>query len=959
MRKLEQLEQRLEAEELMHKEEVQMLSASKQIRYVNVRLASTQTDLIRHEHSQMLARSIEITEADESDLAFEFSRAIFSVLNSTRMAALDRAPLKDGQSNKEEKHSREENEAGSDDEGDSLRRSDSSSMPSKLLLDGSDESAAADALAVRDEQRGVEWVRVHWCKQRSLHRVDYELTFRLHEVFTFQDLKDNICSHLQLCEDVASLEIFCADRNRGWPDDAIVMAELRKGELFGTVPNAQVSKPPIVQLRPVPPIVKLVNTHEHEQSQERELRHDIAQKAETARRAAHYLRSVPLASNHSRHAQSLVFRGVWHVAFTVLFTISISYGNSRGYHTVSAVRNALTARFSTQPVRASTLPCAKLMNTPLDSDTADITPYYGLTLQQIRTAQGVRAWLRGALVDALAPRCSYDARLVRSSLNASGQIGFYLNMITPLRLQQTRYAQPAGCAERLSVQNYPANARRDGSPYPPCGTVHEQDTQPYGDKASHGFTYTPPQTAEQSHVNEAPMYQYTGDFGSYGPGGFVFDVWAAVDYRSQITDLLAKGWIDGWTESVAAHLQLVNAQTGCLVIATALFEFSPAGAVAPSLSIQEFCKPSGAPAYSSNSIQLFDFDYFASFDVLVLVISGIYVLRVCFLLGKNTLRHFDPSSRLHSRMTSVAFVQDAILGAVLLAYLSSVVVIWSRHASFLNMLRSKRYARLPSALATRMDRITTNLTSGEMSARLSQEDVHLALGTLHNAFHLSMPWDGRPWGLEVLDLHSPQPDFVSFRSFADASIHVCGLRSLVLLVATMKAMRYLQAWRPLASRYAGIVQNVPYITRFFLIVVHFHVCFTLQANLIFGPELIEFQTVASSFLQLLQFLTGKIAVAYKLIELDERSGGFVGQLFLLLFIVILVLSGSSLIISVLAEGWSNATEVLRRQRETKHRLRALDRFTKQALELELLKRPMLEVPELVIGTHDRVQTCSE
>ena len=92
-------------------------------------------------------------------------------------------------------------------------------------------------------------------------------------------------------------------------------------------------------------------------------------------------------------------------------------------------------------------------------------------------------------------------------------------------------------------------------------------------------------------------------------------------------------------------------------------------------------------------------------------------------------------------------------------------------------------------------------------------------------------------------------------------------------------------------------------------------------------------------LQLLQLLTGKIAVAYKLIELDERSDGVVGQLFLLLFMVILVLSGSSLIISVLAEGWSNATQMLRRRRDTKQRLRTLDRFVEQATEQGWLHTP--------------------
>lgn len=680
------------------------------------------------------------------------------------------------------------------------------------------------------------------------------------------------------------------------------------------------------------------------------MRNDITQKAALARRSAHYLRSIALARKRSRHARSLIIRGAVHVSFTLMFAISIATGNTRGYQTVSAVRNALNKRFSAEPDWIHALSCKQLAAGSYfqQYEAAGLPkakPHFGLTLDEVTSPEGVAAWMRGALVDALAPRC-YKGKDTSFDPNASGTIGFYLNMITPLRLQQTRYAEFPDCAQFLSVQNYPnldpAIAAQRTSPYPPCGSVTERSTKPFGDLTSEGFTYTPDE--DPSYTTEESRYRYAGTFGEYGPGGYIRDIWAAADYRAQIADLLSSGWIDGWTESVAAHLQLVNAQTGCLVVATALFEFNPAGGVQSSLSVTELCEPIDAPKRSIDFTQLFEFDYLSPFEVFVFFLCCLYVFRVGF-VQYRAYKRWDEGESLVAQLTTMAYVQDTVLGLLMLAYLGEVFFAWSRHTSFLEMLRKSRYDPMPPDLLARVDAIVASLTSGEMASALGADQRAAALSSLKNAFYLSAVWDGTPYGFEVLDLHAADPKFVSYADFCESSIHIRGLRSLVLMAALVKGFRYAQAWRPLASRYAGIAQNMSYITRFFLILVHFHLCFSLQANLVFGPELVEFQSVTSSFLQLLQLLTGKIAVAYKLIELDTRSNSFVGQMFLLLFMVVLVLSGSSLIISVLAEGWSNATEVLRRRRETKQRLRSLENFSRQAAELELIKASTAELGE--------------
>ena len=59
--------------------------------------------------------------------------------------------------------------------------------------------------------------------------------------------------------------------------------------------------------------------------------------------------------------------------------------------------------------------------------------------------------------------------------------------------------------------------------------------------------------------------------------------------------------------------------------------------------------------------------------------------------------------------------------------------------------------------------------------------------------------------------------------------------------------------------------------------------------------------------------------------------------FLFFYLFILVLSGSSIIIAVLTEGWSNATELLRHRSKQKRRLQRMEEYTRQAREMRVLK----------------------
>jgi hypothetical protein len=953
LKKIEQLERKLEAEDLLREEEVRLISASQQIRNVRAKLEETRAELGIFEQKQLLVRNIEITEADEADLAREFSRSIYRVLDGLRTttAELDNGTAADDEDARG--GGREEHEGEEAADGGYGGYDDYDAYGYYLGKNKAAPGSGSPAASERGWEGGaaakkpsvVEWVRVQWAHA--------EVTVRINDVYTFADLRDDVCRYLRLpCDEasLAELEIATPGARVGWPDNGVVMAEILKGAM----PSGEEGESPVVLMRQVPPSVQLAQIVEQDQEEERELRHDVSQKAAMAHRTAHYLRTIVLARKRSRHARSLIIRGAFHLAFTVLFAISISFGTTRGFESVDAVRTALAKqRFSSQPGWMASLSCAQIeegsaVSTPAAVGLPADTPHLGLILDEVRTPEGVHAWLRGALVDALAPRCSYDGRPVSYAPNASGGIGFYHNMITPLRLQQTRFAKSPGCDATLSVQNYPNLASRPGAEnrdYPACGSVYTRSAEPFGDQATAGFTYTA--AAAYTGVGGAsPPYRYSGTWGSYGPDGYVRDVWAAAEYRSTIDSLLASGWIDGWTESIAAHVQLVNAQTGCLIIAMVLFEFSPAGGVMPSLSVQDMCEPDGAPKISADFSRLFAFDYYSWFELLMYALCGVYVLRVCFVQYKAWKRMTsDSEGRVLYHFTGMAYLQDTVLGIMLVAYLVGVVSLWERQDAFCELLWSMRYTMMPEGLRARMQQVIDSLVEGATAATYSQAELEVALSSLKHAFYLSVPWDGTPWGFPVFDMHWATPTFVSFLPNANTAINIRGLRAVILLMVLLKAMRYAQAWRPLASRYAGIAQNLPYITRFFLLLLHFHLCFSLQAHLVFGQDLVAFQSVVSSFMQLLFLLTGKITVANELIALDTKSGSFVGQLFLLLFMIVLVLSGSSLIISVLAEGWSNATEVLRRRRETKQRLRSLHRFSRQAEELELLTQSTADLSD--------------
>jgi len=76
------------------------------------------------------------------------------------------------------------------------------------------------------------------------------------------------------------------------------------------------------------------------------------------------------------------------------------------------------------------------------------------------------------------------------------------------------------------------------------------------------------------------------------------------------------------------------------------------------------------------------------------------------------------------------------------------------------------------------------------------------------------------------------------------------------------------------------------------------------------------------------------------VENDEKKSYVLGRIFIFCYMIFVVLTGSSLIISVLAEGWENSTVMLKMRKQNKDELKELEKVQNDA------KTPLEEIKQL-------------
>ena len=569
---------------------------------------------------------------------------------------------------------------------------------------------------------------------------------------------------------------------------------------------------------------------------------------------------------------------------------------------------------------------------------------YLMTLSDVRSKEEVERWLRGPLVDALAPRCSYSGQEINYPPNISGAIAGVNLMVSPLRLLQTRLSNLPDCVAERAFPNYPGlDSSKGFGEYPPmyprCGTADEASEAQYGD-GSEGFVYQPDSnfTGFSQFQACAPYSTPTSPVSTecYGPGGFIRDIWAAADYRDAIGHLIDHEWIDDYTSTVIVLLQLANMQTGCLITATVTFQFAPGGFVWPSYSIRPTCMPSMAPKYSYKP-DLLDITHRSAFYLVVLSLSAVYLLRIAYSQYVIITKYLKTKSM--EDFQSFSYWLDALLGLTIFAWFTIIVIEENAVRNFLYNVFTSRVQQETHhpELAARLNATRDRLIREQAQGVISTEQYTTVISHLKNSFLLSGVFNGSSVNMDTIDMRVPLK-FDPFDYLWHFSINTRGVRSITLLACLLKSFRYLQGFGPLASRYVGLSRTGPQIFRFFLVLLHLHWAFSVLSHFIFMFKVRGFGTVWSSFIQLLQLLTGRVGVAQRLIEADAEEGSFRGQLFVFLYIIFVVLTGSSLVISVIVDGWENSTELILRRRAQQKELKELMKVQREAEEYTRLKK---------------------
>ena len=678
-----------------------LASAQEQLAIARIRLSEVRSELDALSVKSIIRPRRGITRADERELGHEFAHVIESVASA-------------------------------------LTQEQDAHVTARASLASSEQAAAGMVAGGLDEGGGLPpAVEVKWFPPRTEQTVvilgrfgkgdDEEeeqhavtASFRLHEVYTFFDLKNDMCRFLGLSRKRAeAMELWNPHTGMEWREAATVLVEMRKPEHDGFRDGR-------VHLRDAPIFHVHAVEDAFDNKAEAELQVEMFARAQAARRRAETLRSIALERKASRHARSLIVRGAVHCSFTLLFGLML-YRNptyNRGYYTQLGVRQALNQPFSELNLLYQDLTCAQRKQIRTDETYAEMirdyapsavknrlenainarisgegvgaddtlrapTPTTEVRLPQIRNRDQVAAWLKGPLIDILAPRCAYNfAEFDESTSNTSGSVRTVNTMMIPLRLQQTRYLTQPDCVyggrDDRVLWSYPgynesghaANAHM----YPVCGTENKRTTSAYGPRTK-AFTYSPKAPTKHDYTYCGAKDYLTSGTKCYGSDGYILDLWSARDYRPEIDKLISGGWIDEMTESVAVHLQLANMQTGCMVFVVVLFEFMSGGRVHTNVEYGVKCERPGAPQFTGDhkdfaNTQLMNFHYREPIEILVYGFMVLYMLRIAGVQAKILRRGLATGSL--QKLLTYPYMVDTLLGIALLTSLAFelVQVLW-------------------------------------------------------------------------------------------------------------------------------------------------------------------------------------------------------------------------------------------------------------------------------------------
>ena len=165
-------------------------------------------------------------------------------------------------------------------------------------------------------------------------------TFRIHDVYTFADLRDDMCRYLGMLHRAEEMELFNSTLNVAWPAGDMVLAQSKKGALDNDS----------CMLRLVPEGVRLAVVADAEMKAEAELQQEILAKADAARRRGNSLRAIASERKRERHARSLLLRGSFHGIYCCMLAVAIVGDvENAGYWTGTHARGPRARRVLPMP----------------------------------------------------------------------------------------------------------------------------------------------------------------------------------------------------------------------------------------------------------------------------------------------------------------------------------------------------------------------------------------------------------------------------------------------------------------------------------------------------------------------------------------------------------------------------------------------------------------------------------
>ena len=124
--------------------------------------------------------------------------------------------------------------------------------------------------------------------------------FRLHDVYTFGELRVDMCRYVRCLDRLDEFELYNPMAKKAWPDGEIVLNQLNQ---FGSI------TPESCVLHPLREEVKVANEFDAQQKADAELQIEMLARADVARRRSNALRAIAFERKRNRHHRSLILRG--------------------------------------------------------------------------------------------------------------------------------------------------------------------------------------------------------------------------------------------------------------------------------------------------------------------------------------------------------------------------------------------------------------------------------------------------------------------------------------------------------------------------------------------------------------------------------------------------------------------------------------------------------------------------